>query len=285
MILCADDYGLNPAVTDGILNLVHSAKINSVSCLVTTDCWKKKASDLKPFLDKISAGLHLTLTDPKPESLPSRSLASLAWRAYFRRLKFKSVADEISTQMELFRDGAGRLPDYVDGHEFCHHFPVVREALLHVAERFDFRKNNIYIRVFHPGKLPFAKTGLIRFLNFLASRPSKKLRILLEEKGIAFNSRLLGFHPYFMSPEKYFDYYFSARPSHKDIFFHHPGLASDDSSDPLYKYRPRIYNFMMSAEFEKLLHRYNITLSAFRDQSSDATAVAKSHKPQVILKG
>ena len=278
MILCADDYGQNPSVSEGILNLVRSGKVNSVSCLVTTDCWKKKASDLKPFLGETEAGLHLTLTDPKPSGLPARSLGSLAVRSYLRRFNIKDIADEISAQIELFKNGVGRLPDYVDGHEFCHHFPVIRTALLSVAEEFDFRKNNIYIRVFHPGKLPFAKTGLIRTFNYWASLPSKKLRALLKEQGIAFNSRLLGFHPYFMEPKKYFNYYFSAKPSEKDIFFCHPGLPSDDSSDPLCEYRPRIYDFMMSSEFDKLLRHYNITLNIFRNRIFSAGNPSESNK-------
>ena len=272
MILCADDYGQNSAVSEGILNLIRSEKVNSVSCLVTTDCWREKASALKPFRGKTEVGLHLTLTDPKPVTLPTRSLGRLVSESYLRRLKIKDIADETATQMELFKTRMGCLPDYVDGHEFCHHFPVVREALLSVAKRFNFRKNNIYIRVFHPGKLPFAKTGLVRFFNYGASLPSKKLSALLKERNIAFNSRLLGFHPYLMEPEKYFDYYFSAKPSEKDIFFCHPGLPSGDLSDPLYKYRPRIYDFMMSSGFEKLLHRYNITLNTFRNRAVSAKA-------------
>ncbi|MCY4512522.1 MAG: ChbG/HpnK family deacetylase, partial [Bdellovibrionales bacterium] len=147
MILCADDYGQNQAISDGILNLIQARKINSVSCLVTSSCWKERAPHLKPFLQNIEIGLHLTLTEPKPVLLPSRSLKALAMSCYLKQLNKKDLIREIGAQMSLFKEAMGKFPDYVDGHEFCHHFPTVREALMEAAEEFQFKKNQIYIRV------------------------------------------------------------------------------------------------------------------------------------------
>ena len=89
MILCADDYGQNHAISDGILNLIRNRKINSVSCLVTTACWRERARDLQPLLKNIEVGLHLTLTDPKPVHLSGNSLGSLIRKSYLRQLKKK----------------------------------------------------------------------------------------------------------------------------------------------------------------------------------------------------
>ena len=50
MILCADDFGLNSSVSKGILELVQAGKIDSVSCLVTTENWKKQALALRSAL-------------------------------------------------------------------------------------------------------------------------------------------------------------------------------------------------------------------------------------------
>ena len=264
MILCADDYGQNNSVSDGILHLIEAQKINSVSCLVTSSCWKERACDLKPFLHNIEAGLHLTLTDPKPVHLPGASLKSLVIKSYLKRLKKKDAIHEIRMQMELFKNHIGYLPNYVDGHEFCHHFPIIREALMEIAEEFNFKKNNIYIRVFQPGNFSFLKNGIFKMFNYFASLPSKKLIKLLKKRDISYNSRLLGFHPYFLEPKKYFDYYLRTAPSEKDIFFCHPGLSSDDSSDNLREYRPKIYDFMISPQFDNMLSHYNISLSPFK---------------------
>lgn len=264
MTLCADDYGQNHAVSDGILHLIKAQKINSVSCLVTTSCWKERARDLQPFLQSIEAGLHLTLTDPKPIHLSGHSLKSLAMKSYFGKLRRKDIVQEIHEQIILFKNHIGYLPNYVDGHEFCHHFPIVREALMEIADEFNFKKNNIYIRVFRPKNLPLLKNSVFKIFNYLASFPSKKLIKLLKVRGISYNSRLLGFHPYFLEPKKYFDYYLGINPSEKDIFFCHPGLSSDDLSDNLREYRPKIYDFMMSPQFDNMLTRYNISLSPFK---------------------
>ena len=264
MILCADDYGQNHPVSDGILHLIQAKKVNSVSCLTTGSCWKERAPDLKPYLQNIETGLHLTLTDPKPVHLPGHSLKSLAAKCYLKRFNKKDIVQEICVQLELFKKAMGRLPDYVDGHEFCHHLPIVREALMETAEEFQFKKNRIYIRVFQPHGLPFLKNGIVWALNHLTSQPSKKLKKLLKQKGISFNTRLLGFHPYAVNPKKYFDYYFGTIPKEQDIFFCHPGLPSEDSSDSLRDYRPQVYDFMMSPQFDNLLNSYNITLNTFQ---------------------
>ena len=161
--------------------------------------------------------------------------------------------------MELFSDKLGVLPHYIDGHEFCHHLPVVREALIEIAKEFDFKKNNIYIRVFHPGRPPL-NNPIFRLSSYIASFPSKKLISLLKKEGFSFNSRLLGFHPYPWRPEKYFNYYLQMNPSEKDIFFCHPGLPSKDISDKLRKYRYEIYKFMISPQFDQMLEKYHISL-------------------------
>ena len=260
MRLCADDYALNSAVSKGILNLIQKRKINSVSCLTTTNCWQKKASDLKPFLQTIELGLHLSLTKPKPVFSPACSLATLIKKAYLGQLKKQEIVQEIRAQMEMFETSLGVLPHYIDGHEFCHHLPIIRAGLIDIAKEFHFKKNNIYIRVFHPGKLPLLKNSLFWLSNQLASFPSKKLITLLKEEDISFNSRLFGFHPYCWRPDKYFDYYFQNQPTSEDIFFCHPGLLSEDFSDPLRNCRFQIYNFMMSPQFDSLLNRYSLSL-------------------------
>ena len=260
MRLCADDYALNSECSEGILNLVKTKKINSVSCLTTTACWTKKAMDLKPFIKDIELGLHLSLTEPKPIYSPSCSLKTLIQKAYLGQLKKQEIVKEIRAQVELFTKSLGVLPQYVDGHEFCHHLPIIRSALIDVAQEFHFKENNIYIRVFHPGTPSFLKNGVFWLFNHLSSFPSKKLIALLKTKGISFNSRLLGFHPYCWKPHKYFDYYFQMNPSKKDIFFCHPGHLSKDPSDKLRNYRFQIYSFMMSSQFDNLLNRYKLSI-------------------------
>ena len=263
MILCADDYALNDPVSKGILNLLRKKRINALSCLTVTSCWKKRAKDLNPFLKKTQIGLHLSLTRPQPFIMKRRSLPNLAGWAFLRLLDKKKIIQEMKKQIENFQQTLGCAPDYLDGHEFCHHLPVVREALIETASAFSFKENNVYIRVFCPGSLPRMKGifFILRLLNFTASLPSKKLNKQLRQMGIRSNNRLLGFHPIILSPEKYFDWYLSAKPGEKDIFFCHPGLLSDDLSDPLRNFRPKIHSFLMSSSFDKMLKKHKLSLT------------------------
>ncbi|MBC6415828.1 MAG: ChbG/HpnK family deacetylase [Bdellovibrionales bacterium] len=260
MKLCADDYGLNSEVSEGILNLLQKNKINSVSCLTTTKNWQEQAKDLKAFLNKVEIGLHLSLTHPKPIYFPSSSLKQFIKKAYLGHLKKEDLVKEIKAQIKAFSLQLGTRPNYIDGHEFCHHFPIIRSALRDVAKDFHFKKKNIYIRVFNPGKVPFFKNPIFYTFNHLASLPSKKLIKLLKSENLSFNERLLGFHPYCLEPKKYFNYYFQMKPTKKDIFFCHPGLLSQDSSDKLRFYRFKIYKFMMSEEFDKITSYYKLTV-------------------------
>ncbi len=40
MILCADDYGQNEPISQGILELALNKRINAISCLVNTPYWQ-----------------------------------------------------------------------------------------------------------------------------------------------------------------------------------------------------------------------------------------------------
>ena len=264
MILCADDYGMNTAVSEGILNLIQNKKVNSVSCITTTDNWKEKAKDLLPYSKNIEIGLHLTLTDPKPIYFSKSSLKALIKKIYLKQVHKKELLREFHAQIDLFKKHLGRLPDYIDGHEFCHHFPITRDSLVDLTNELDFKKNKIYIRIFNPSQISFLKNPIFYLINKLACFPSKKLIQLLKNNNLNYNSRLLGLHPYFLNPKKYFEYYFSAQPRKKDIFFTHPGLLSNDFSDPLRKYRVQLYEFMMSSEFDNLLKKYQITLNTHK---------------------
>ena len=262
MILCADDFGLNDKVSDGVLNLIKRKKINSVSCLVTTNCWKNKSKYLKSFSGKIEIGLHLSLTTPKAFDFPKQSLGSLIRKSYLGQLNQTQITHEFFKQMESFKKYMGQMPDYVDGHQFCYLFPTVRESLMELTEKFSFKKKKIYVRVFRqpPKNIPNILFLPVCILSHIASLSSKKLIKLLEEKNISLNNRLFGYHPYSIPPLEYFTYYLKEKPGKKDIFFCHPGLLSEDTSDRLYRYRFEIYSFIMSSHFDKLLHDYEISL-------------------------
>ena len=94
--LCADDYGISPAVSAAIRELISRGRINAASVMVVTPSFS--ASEATALRDAAGAhaaiGFHLTLTAPfRPltDFAPLRDaaflpLAGMAGRGLLRRL-------------------------------------------------------------------------------------------------------------------------------------------------------------------------------------------------------
>jgi chitin disaccharide deacetylase len=146
--LCADDYGISPAVNAAIRDLLARGRLNATSVLV-----------LAPSLDRAQAvalaavhstarraaiGLHVALTAPfRPASrgfVPTRNgaflpLAATLRHALLRRFRPDLLQAEVAGQMRAFFDAFGRAPDFVDGHQHVHLLPQVSDAVLAAIKR------------------------------------------------------------------------------------------------------------------------------------------------------
>ncbi|ATE62376.1 ChbG/HpnK family deacetylase [Thauera sinica] len=140
IVICADDYGLAPGVSDAIAGLIAAGRLSATSCMTALPDWRRAAAPLREIIVGAPAdvGLHLTLTDQAPLGR-ARGLAvagrlpplgRLLPRALARGLPAEGVADELRAQLDAFEDAWGAPPDYVDGHQHVHVLPGVREALV-----------------------------------------------------------------------------------------------------------------------------------------------------------
>lgn len=140
IVVCADDYGLAPGVSEAIAALVETGRLSATSCMSALPDWRRAAPPLRALMTRAPAdvGLHLTLTDQPPLSAAARRawgerlppLGRLLAAALARRLPADAVADEIRAQFDAFEDAWGDAPDHVDGHQHVHVLPGVREALI-----------------------------------------------------------------------------------------------------------------------------------------------------------
>ncbi|WP_332670094.1 ChbG/HpnK family deacetylase [Aromatoleum sp.] len=140
VILCADDFGLAPGVSDAICGLIAAGRLSATSCMTTLPGWRAHAPDLRGVVARQPAdiGLHLTLTDQAPltrasglregDRLPS--LSRLLPRALTHRLDREAVLGELRAQLDAFEDVWGAPPDHLDGHQHVHVLPGVREAVV-----------------------------------------------------------------------------------------------------------------------------------------------------------
>jgi predicted glycoside hydrolase/deacetylase ChbG (UPF0249 family) len=147
--LCADDYGISPAVSRAIRDLIGRGRLNATSVMVTAPSFSvAEALALAEIAGpdrRAAIGLHFTLTAPfRPASAAYRPVATdgafLSLGRTFvaglhRRLDPAALAAEAESQFAAFRAAFGRPPDFVDGHQHVQLLPQVTDAVLAATTR------------------------------------------------------------------------------------------------------------------------------------------------------
>jgi len=148
--LCADDYGISPAVNRAIRDLIGRGRINATSVMVSAPSFSAaEAQALSglggPLGGRVAIGLHFTLTAPfHPATSAYRpaapegaflSLSRTLAAGLLRRLDPDALATEATSQFAAFRTAFGRPPDFVDGHQHVHLLPQVSDAVLAAMRR------------------------------------------------------------------------------------------------------------------------------------------------------
>lgn len=268
IILCADDYGISPAVSGAIRDLIARQRINATSVMVVAPTFSHAEADaLREAAGHHGAiGLHLTLTAPfvpladgfaplHDGAFPP--LASMARRALSRALQPALLDAEIAAQLAAFRAAFGRMPDYVDGHQHIHVFPQISEALIrvtkHTAPHAWLRQCG---RVVRNG---FDPKGLI--LDGLSGR----FRRLAAAHGLRTNPAFAGTYAFRPGADyaKLFPKFLESLPD-GSVVMCHPGKVDAElvRLDPLTDLREREYAFFLADSFPQLLASHGLRLSA-----------------------
>ena len=137
--LCADDFGQSAAINAGILSLIERGRLQATSVLSEGPDWPEGATQLKALLSMpgtdAEVGLHLNLTHPFAGATLAQPLSRWLLASSLRLVSQADVRDSFLRQVDAFVTHFGRLPDYVDGHQHVHAFPVVRDAVMEVIDR------------------------------------------------------------------------------------------------------------------------------------------------------
>jgi predicted glycoside hydrolase/deacetylase ChbG (UPF0249 family) len=144
LVVTADDLGLSPGVTKGILEAHRRGVVRSTSLIVTADSSAEAAAQarLEPDLE---VGLHIDLVGGWPVSDPATvrsliddedgrfvGLAELTKRLLSGRVRAGEVAAEIRAQASLARTW-GILPLAWDSHRHVHLMPPIAGVVGRVA--------------------------------------------------------------------------------------------------------------------------------------------------------
>lgn len=284
MIICADDYGISPAVSAGILELIEERRISATSCMMLGPHVEKAMSALRSLRKGIDVGLHLVLTEDRPLTpLQPRSglvdkdgkmlpFSRLLINAYRRNIDDEAVSGEIEAQIKRFKTLIGRAPDFIDGHQHAHQLPVIRKSVANSLRNLINNDRNIYARV---AKLPLKwlwTKGLAhswRFAvgNHMLSLPGRSMALLMSEAGVPHNRFLLGFCDYERESrfETVFRRYLALKPGARDIFFCHPGYVDEElrRRDPVVDSRTVVLDFLRSRRFQTIMDESGVALNTF----------------------
>jgi len=267
--LCADDYGISPAVNVAIRDLIARGRINATAVMVVAPSFTSaEASALREqAATRAAIGLHVTLTAPfaplasgfsplrQGAFLPSTTVAR---RALLRGLTPAPLAMEIASQFAAFHAAFGRPPDYVDGHHHVQLFPQISEAVLQATKT---AAPHAWVR--QCGRVVSLRRRLRDAKAVVLDRLSRRFRRLAERSAVRTNPAFAGAYAF----DKRLDY---ARlfPNFLDgmpeggVIMCHPGMVDAEllRLDPLTDQREREYAFFKGETFPRLLAEHGVTL-------------------------
>jgi predicted glycoside hydrolase/deacetylase ChbG (UPF0249 family) len=268
--ICADDYGMAPGINAAIRKLIQRGRLNATSIMTAAPYLHgDDVSDLALLnagRKRALLGLHVTLTAPfKPLTDRFAPLQQGAFPTNLqmlrlgmrRRLDRDALVREIGAQIDRHLDIFGRPPDYLDGHQHVHLFPVVRDAFLQAVKH---KAPHAWVR--QCGRPRGARPahdvkGL--FLDLLSVRMRSKARRL----GIAFNPAFNGAYEFRPKADfsRLFPRFLKGMPD-GGLIMCHPGFvdAALKSLDSLTNLREREYAYLDSEAFAAVLarHRYEL---------------------------
>jgi predicted glycoside hydrolase/deacetylase ChbG (UPF0249 family) len=258
IILCADDYGQNPAISQAIIDLISKNRLSATSCMTNSEYWLSQAKWLESYKNQTDIGLHINLTEGKP--LSSRfnkiygpkmpSLSKLLVKAYFRRLDKLAITDEVNAQLDQFIMGMNQLPTFLDGHQHVHQFPIIRDVMLEIYEK-RLRKHFTYIRSTFDSHVGFRyrENAYIKKL-IIQLTGAGTLRSQLIGKKIPHNSSFSGIY-HFANRENFSEKFtqFLREVGNNGLIMCHPGLQLSGDADSIYLSRPYEYEYFSGEQF------------------------------------
>jgi len=253
IILCADDYGLNPDISNAIIDLANQGRLSATSCITNSPLWQSTAPLLQTIKDKIQIGLHFNLTEGDG---CLGSIHKLLILSHLRLLSNKKISAAFKTQYQAFVDEMGCAPDYIDGHQHIHHLPIIREVLL-TQYREGYIDANCYFRsVAHDSRTSSLKDYIIQHSGV------KQFKNQLQNNQIAHNPTFSGIYD-FTSDTQYNKIFpqFLDEIGDKGLIMCHPGNNQNSPDDPIAKNRYQEYCYFNSDQFISDCTAANITLA------------------------
>ena len=174
LIINADDFGLTPGVTRGILDAHLNGVVTSTSAMMNSAHIAESLAAAHRDAPNLGVGIHLVLTWGKPV-LPSEEVPTLVdEKGYFykifqlsghvRNFDLTEVKSEWQAQIEAFI-ATGRRPDHLDSHHHSSYLdPGLFRVMLELAQEY-----GLPIRL--PSKPESSSIAIEPFVQILGQLP------------------------------------------------------------------------------------------------------------------
>ncbi len=258
IILCADDFGQDPHISQAILTLATNNRLSATSCMTTEEDWTRHGHALKAFHNHLDIGLHFNLTHGKGSYC--RPLNEWLFRSLLRQIDKTFIEAQLHDQLDRFEAIMGCSPDFIDGHQHVHSFPVMRDAVLNVIrDRFPTRK--LYVRTLNPmlhGADSHSKALIVKGVAYGFSRA-------LSRQGLQHNSQFGGLYSlYPHAPYRDFMNLWLQQATNGTLLMCHPGqLPLHPTFDPIQEARVKEYAYLSSDAFLEDCTRAGVVLGRF----------------------
>lgn len=294
LIVTADDFGMGPATTEGILDLAGANLITATVLLVNSPYAADAVQAWRRAGRPVELGWHPCLTMDRPV-LPARVVPSLVdstgrfhalgaflRRTFARRIIRAEVDAELRAQRERFVDLVGAPPIVVNAHHHVQIFSPVAESLLALLE--DARPRP-YLRMVQEPSRTLTRIPGARIKRLLLHYWGRRLTGLQRRIGLPGNDSLAGVtHPRALNDARFFTRWLKETPGQFVELTCHPGyldptlLGRDAEADAGYlERRPREWELLRHPSFREAVLDAGFELiapSALRGEVGGVTKAA-----------
>lgn len=245
---------MSAAVNAGIVDLAGKERLGATSCMTRGSAFRRDVHLLNGL--QIDKGLHLNLTEPLDGRGFFQPLPTLIWNCFARRIDPKILEEEIDFQLDAFERATGEMPDYIDGHQHVHQFPIVRDCLIKIMRR-RYVSPLPWVRATRcPGRSRLSASLRLKAL-VIEGLGARALQRLTDGCAITTNRHLLGVYDFSGGEKRYVElldeWVRLATP--KDLIMCHPAHGSD-SGDVLNAQRCAEYAVLSGSALSCVLARH-----------------------------
>jgi predicted glycoside hydrolase/deacetylase ChbG (UPF0249 family) len=281
LIVTADDLGADEFRNSGIFEAIESGAAASTSILANGCACGHAIAKIKNANFKVSAGVHLNISEGKPLSSGLQLLVGPDGLFHGKAETHRRIAAddseilrseirrEFSAQI-IFLKEAGVPITHLDGHQHIHIFPAALEETIRAAKQFGIPWIRIPEEPAPTGKLAAASAGS-KLEAETFSRYAARARSAVKDAGLKMTDHFRGLYlKGFFSPA-HIEEILQDLPSGLTELMTHPGLTPKKNSSELFSpfsssEREEELKVLTGSRFQIILKENGIRISSFAEE-------------------